>query len=59
MDPNALTQVVSQVGFPIFVAVWLLWKGEQQNQAIVSALNELKIAVTVLSEKIGGDSNGK
>lgn len=59
MDPNALTQLVSQVGFPIFVAVWLLWKGEQQNQAIVSALNDLKMAVTVLSEKIGGDESGK
>ena len=61
MDVNSITQVISQVGFPIFVAVWLLWKGDQQNKQIVDALNELKIAVTILAEKMGagGENGGK
>lgn len=61
MDVNSITQVISQVGFPIFVAVWLLWKGEQQNKQIVDALNELRIAVTILAEKMGagGENGGK
>lgn len=53
MDFNSMTQVISQVGFPIFVAVWLLWKGEQQSRQIVDALNELKLAVSLLAEKVG------
>lgn len=55
MDANTfsqVTQIISQIGFPIFVAVWLLWKGDQQNRQIVEALNELKTAVMLLSEKI-------
>jgi hypothetical protein len=61
VDVNSITQVISQVGFPIFVAVWLLWKGDQQNKQIVDALNELKIAVTILAEKMGagGENGGK
>jgi hypothetical protein len=61
VDVNSITQVISQVGFPIFVAVWLLWKGDQQNKQIVDALNELKIAVTILAEKVGagGENGGK
>lgn len=52
MDINNIAQLISQMGFPIFVAVWLLWKGDQQNKQIVDALNELKTAVLLLSEKI-------
>lgn len=52
MDINNIAQLISQMGFPIFVAVWLLWKGDQQNKQIVDALNELKTAVLLLSEKM-------
>lgn len=52
MDINNIAQLISQMGFPIFVAVWLLWKGDQQNRQIVEALNDLKTAVMLLSEKI-------
>lgn len=53
MDVTAITQAISQMGFPIFVAVWMLFKGEQQNKNVVIALNEVKTAVTVLTERIG------
>jgi len=59
MDPNGIPQTISQVGFPIFVAVWLLWKGEQQNRHIVEALNNLKTVVTILAEKIEAIMNEK
>lgn len=52
MDINNIAQLISQMGFPIFVAVWLLWKGDQQNRQIVDALNDLKTAVMLLTEKI-------
>lgn len=52
MDINNIAQLISQMGFPIFVAVWLLWKGDQQNRQIVEALNDLKTAVMLLTEKI-------
>lgn len=55
MDINNIAQLISQMGFPIFVAVWLLWKGDQQNKQIVDALNELKTAVLLLTEKIHGN----
>lgn len=54
MDINGIAQLISQMGFPIFVAVWLLWKGDQQNKQIVEALNDLKTAVMLLTEKIDG-----
>lgn len=55
MDINNIAQLISQMGFPIFVAVWLLWKGDQQNRQIVEALNDLKTAVMLLTEKIDGN----
>lgn len=52
MDFQAMSQFVGQLGFPIFVAIWLLWKGDQQNKTMVEALNKIGTTLTVLSEKI-------
>lgn len=57
MDAEVIAQLISQMGFPIFVACWLLFKGEQQNRNVVGALNELKNAVTILAERMV--ENGK
>jgi hypothetical protein len=37
-----LITAVSQVGFPITVAVYLLWKGYTQDQEFLKVLTELK-----------------
>ena len=37
-----LITAVSQVGFPIAVAVFLLWKGYTQDQEFLKVLTELK-----------------
>lgn len=57
MEAEAITAIISQIGFPIFVACWLLFKGEQQNKNVVEALNELKNAVTVLAERVVDSGN--
>lgn len=59
MDINGITQIISQMGFPIFVAVWLLFKGEQQNKNMVEALGQLRGAVNILSERLRCEDNGK
>lgn len=50
---DAITGVIGQVGFPIFVAVWMLIKSSKDNEKITTAINELKTAIMILSEKKG------
>lgn len=45
-------QFISQVGFPIFVAVWMLYKTSQDSQATTQAINELKVVIQKLSDEI-------
>ena len=47
-------QIVSTLGFPIFVAIWLLWREDKRqkefikiHQEIVKAMNELKTEVAM------------
>lgn len=46
---------VSQVGFPIFVAGWLLLKSSKDAQMVAEALREVKTAVELLKEKVGAN----
>ena len=50
-------QIISQLGFPIFVAVWMLFKGEKDSEMLKEAVNELKVAIVELSTYIKGDRN--
>jgi len=52
MELNTITEVISQVGFPIFVALYLLIEGRAQNKNICKALDSLKVAITILTEKV-------
>ncbi len=49
---NVATSIIGQLGFPIFVAVFMLIKGSKDNEKITVALNELKEAILLLNSKI-------
>lgn len=50
---NEISQFITNIGFPIFVAVWMLYKTSKDSQSMNSAINELKIAITQLSDELG------
>lgn len=64
MDLNGIIQAIGSLGFPIAMCVALFWYMIQQNQAhkeemnaLKDAVNELQIAITKLSDKLGGNNN--
>jgi len=46
------TDFIREVGFPIFVAVWLLVKNSRDSEKFAGAMNGLKDAITVLTAKV-------
>lgn len=59
MDANAITNVISNLGFPIAVCVYMIYVNQKQTQAhkeevskMTEAINELKLAITSLIDKI-------
>lgn len=55
MDMSEITQIIANLGFPIFVAVWMLYKSSSDSENIRSAISELKEAIIVLTEKLDND----
>lgn len=64
MDVSTITQLISSVGFPIVacgVLAYLFYR-EQENHKeetgqFTAAINELTIALTKLSDSLGGEKN--
>lgn len=60
---NEVSQFISTLGFPIFVAVWMLYKSSKDNEKMTETINELKNAITLLTAEFqhhnvnGGDKN--
>lgn len=61
MDANFILQAISSVGFPIVACValaFLLYREQenhkQETNQFTSAINELTIALTKLSDSLGG-----
>lgn|GEM_PF-1694081 len=52
MDISQMVQLISNIGFPIFVAVWLLWRSDQKEEQTQVILTELKAAIDKLCEKM-------
>lgn len=48
---NELAQIVSQIGFPIFVAIWMLYKTSKDSEAMKDSINELKDAINLLTNE--------
>ena len=44
---NDVVQAIATVGFPAFVAIWLLYYGKKQMKNMQEALNELKVEIEV------------
>lgn len=61
---NELAQFISNVGFPVFVAVWMLYKSSKDNEKMTATINELKNAINLLTNEFkhhditdGGNNN--
>ena len=60
---NEVSQFISTLGFPIFVAVWMLYKSSKDNEKMTETINELKNAINLLTAEFrhhnvnGGDKN--
>lgn len=52
MDAATTIQIISTVGFPIFVAVWMLWRLDRTEKRSQEILLELKIALITLCERL-------
>lgn len=58
---NEISQFISTLGFPIFVAVWMLYKSSKDNERMNETINELKNAINLLTAEFkhhnvnGGD----
>lgn len=46
---NDISQFIANLGFPIFVAVWMLYKNSKDNERMTETINELKNAITLLT----------
>ena len=49
---SQIANFIGQVGFPIFVAVWMLYKTSKNSEETRDAINELKIAITTLTSEV-------
>ena len=49
MDMNAVQTFISTVGFPIFVAVWMLYKSSQDSEKMSETIDDLRNAITELT----------
>lgn len=52
MNMNDVTTIIANLGFPIFVAVWMLYKSSKDNERMTETINELKNAITILTSEI-------
>lgn len=46
---NDISQFIANLGFPIFVAVWMLYKSSKDNEKMTDTINELKNAIMLLT----------
>ena len=42
---NDVAQIIATIGFPAFIAIWLLYYGKKQQEELTKALVELKLEV--------------
>lgn len=59
MDANTLTTIISNLGFPVVVCIYMIYVNQKQAEAhkeevskMTQAITDLKIAVTSLVEKL-------
>lgn len=52
MNVTDIGTLISTVGFPIFVAVWMLYKTSKDSEAMKDAINNLTNVINILSNEI-------
>lgn len=52
MDVTVISDFISSCGFPMFVAIWMLYKTSSDSEQLKESVNELKTAITVLTENL-------
>ena len=62
MDMNTITSLVGSLGFPIVVAIYMIYvntkqseRHENENKTMTEAINELKIVIEKLLTKMDAD----
>lgn len=62
MDVTTVTTLIGSLGFPIVACIYMAYINNEQNKRhetesheMSSAINELKIAITTLTEKLNKD----
>lgn len=62
MDMGAITSLVGSLGFPIVVAIYMIYvntkqseRHENENKSMTEAINELKIVIEKLLTKMDAD----
>lgn len=59
MDIQIVQNLISSVGFPIFVAVWMLYKTSADSKEMSNTISELKNAITELTALLNHGVGGK
>lgn len=49
---SEISQFIASIGFPIFVAVWMLYKTSQDSKEMQEAITKLEIAITKLTDEL-------
>lgn len=57
MDTNNIANVVSQVGFPIFVAVYMLYSNNKTQQTVAEAINKMENRLIQILEHVRYDES--
>ena len=47
-----VANIISQLGFPIFVAIWMLYKTSKDSEEMRGSINDLKNAITLLTSEV-------
>lgn len=52
MNFESITNLISSIGFPIFIAVWMLYKSSNDSKELTTAINQLENAILDLKAYI-------
>ena len=52
-----ISNIISGLGFPIFVAIWMLYKTSADSEEMRKSINELKNAITLLTSEVAHHDN--
>lgn len=55
MDLASITSLIGSLGFPIVMCIYLVHFMETEQKEMRDTINELKLAITTLTNKIGKD----